>query len=257
MANVRLFVDQPLPHSDVEISVSGGQAHYLLDVMRIPLGGAVTLFNGRDGEWHALLSERAKKSCRLRLVTCCRQQAPEPGPWLLFALIKRDSTDLIVEKATELGVEQLIPVMTRRSAANPANSERLRAITVEAAEQCGRLTVPALLSATPLATTLATWPTSRPLLVMSPQCCAIPFHDLLPRSLSKDSGGKIPLPGILIGPEGGFTASELDELLALPFVTAVSLGPLVLRAETAAIAALVCWQAFAGTWVGAPAKGVR
>lgn len=257
MANVRLFVDQPLTDADAEVVLTGGQAHYLLDVMRIRPGGEVRLFNGCDGEWLARLSERDKKSCRLRLETRRRPQVPEPGPWLLFSLLKRQSTDLVVEKATELGVERLLPVITRQTVVGPPNDDRLRTIAIEASEQSGRLTVPFLQPAAPLMTTIASWPAERPLLVMTPHGPAIPFRALAPTSLPEDQQGPGVAPGILIGPEGGFAASELDELLALPFVTAVSLGPLVLRAETAAIAALVCWQALAGNWAGPPAEGAK
>lgn len=255
MANIRLFVDQPLIDGAADIAVSGAQAHYLLDVMRLPLGGEVSLFNGCDGEWCARLTERGKKSCRLQLEARRRLPVAEPGPWLLFALLKRNGTDLVVEKATELGVERLLPVITRQTVVGPPNNDRLHAISIEAAEQCGRLTVPALQLAAPLATTLAGWPSDRPLLVMTPHGPAIPFRELHPTSLGESCQSPVMPPGILIGPEGGFAASELDELLALPFATAVSLGPLVLRAETAAIAALVCWQALAGAWVSVPAEG--
>lgn len=257
MASIRLFVDQPLPHAGAEITLSGAQAHYVLDVMRLTVGGEIRVFNGRDGEWRTRVDERGKKTCRLRLEIRNRAQSQEPGPWLLFALLKRDCTDLVVAKATELGVARLIPVITQRTVVGPPNGQRLRAIVAEAAEQSGRLTLPPVDTAAPLGTILSTWPQDRPMLVMSPQGPAVPFRELHPTSLSTVlEDGSLP-PGILIGPEGGFVSSELDEILALPFVTAVSLGPLVLRAETAAIAALVCWQALNGTWTDAVAEGAR
>ena len=257
MPRVRLFIDQPLLAAGSEVAITGAQAHYLVDVMRLAAGDAVILFNGADGEWRAQLTDRAKKSCTLRLESCLRPQAPEPGPWLLFALLKRDCTDLVVQKATELGTERLIPIISRHTVAGSTNTTRLRAIALEAAEQCGRLTVPPVLPAAPLAAAIAAWPPARRLLVMTPGSAGIPFRHLPPTWIPARSGETDLAPGIVIGPEGGLSASELDELLALPFVTAVSLGPLVLRAETAAIAALSCWQALAGGWAGQMAEGAR
>lgn len=261
MPRVRLFIDQPFLASGAAIEITGGQAHYLVDVMRIAVGGEVRVFNGNNGEWRACLSERAKKTCTLRLESCLRPQQTEPGPWLLFALLKRDCTDLVVQKATELGAERLLPIITRHTGAHSTNAARLRAIALEAAEQCGRLTIPPVLPPAPLAGIAAAWPPERRLLVMTPGNTGIPFRELQAtclgaRGTETDVAADL-APGIVIGPEGGLATTELDELVALPFVTAVSLGPLVLRAETAAIAALSCWQALAGRWAGQAAEGVR
>lgn len=257
-AKVRLFVDHPFPCSGHELVISGKPAHYLRDVMRLTIEDRIRLFNGQDGEWIARLSNLSKRTCQLSLEHCARLQRDEPGPWLYFALLKRDCTDLIVEKATELGVERLQPVITVRTVVSSTNLERLRSITIEAAEQCGRLTIPTLLPPVPLTDVIDQWPDNRCLMVMDPsEERGIPFLKAHP--ICSVAGQQVPVlpPGIVIGPEGGLSASELDGLLALPFVTGVSLGPLVLRAETAAIAALVSWQALAGTWIGEAAKGAR
>jgi 16S rRNA (uracil1498-N3)-methyltransferase len=237
-SKIRLFVEAPLAQSSPDILVSGVRAHYLIDVMRMRLNDGIRLFNGKHGEWVARLVDLDRRKCSLRLERQVAPQASEPGPWLVFALLKRSRLDLIIEKATELGVERLLPVISRRTVMSPPNAARLRAIAIEAAEQCGRLSLPQVEAPVNLAQLVRAWPPARPLLLMTPN--GIPIADVCrhrpPVAL-----------GVLIGPEGGFAATELDELLALPFVVAVSLGRLVLRAETAAIAALACIQAFAGT----------
>lgn len=228
--------------------VDGARAHYLNEVMRTRVDDHIRVFNGEDGEWLARVVGRDRRSCCLRLEKQVAHQRPEPGPWLAFALLKRARLDLIVEKATELGAERLRPVITRRTVTGEPNLARLRAITIEAAEQCGRLTLPRIDRPLNLSCVMQDWPTERPLLLMT--------TDTGGRAISEVYPNRSPVaPGVLIGPEGGFTASELDELNALPFVVAVSLGPLVLRAETAAIAALACSQAFAGTWTEPAGEG--
>jgi 16S rRNA (uracil1498-N3)-methyltransferase len=247
---VRLFVEVPLAQSSPDILVSGVRAHYLIDVMRMHVDDSIRLFNGTEGEWVARLVDVGRRSCSLRLERHVAAQASEPGPWLVFALLKRPRLDLTIEKATELGVERLLPVITRRTVTAPPNAARLRAIAIEAAEQCGRLTLPQVEAPVNLAQLVRDWPPARPLLLMTPAACGIPIADVCRH--------QPPLgPGVLIGPEGGFEATELDELLTLPFVVPVSLGRLVLRAETAAIAALACIQAFAGTWTEAAGEGAE
>lgn len=221
----RLFVDQPL-HQGTTISGTEGQAHYLSSVIRRTVGDEVCVFNGRDGEWRARISVLRRDRVGLEVETKLRSQTSEDDLWLLFALLKRDTTDLVVEKATELGASVIQPVITGRTNAARVNEARLLAITIEAAEQCERLTLPEIRSPRPLADVLASWPGDRPLFAAIERAAAGPIEPVAgPRAL-------------LVGPEGGFTMPELDALRRYKFVTPVSLGPLVLRAETACLAGL-------------------
>jgi 16S rRNA (uracil1498-N3)-methyltransferase len=220
------------------------RSHYLRHVLRLPVGASLAVFNGRDGEWQATISAYARDRCRLAVARLRRAPPPMAGAdlWLLFAPIKRTRAELLVEKATELGVARLLPVVTQHTDVVRLNRERLAAIAGEAAEQCDRLTVPEICSPEPLAAVLYGWPAvGRPLLV-----CA----EIGPvRPIAAAMAALAPGPAaILVGPEGGFSAAELDELARHPFVVTVGLGPRVLRAETAAVAALACWQALCGDW---------
>lgn len=244
-ARIRLHVAADLAAPARELALDAGQAHYLAAVMRKEPGRRLRLFNGRDGEWLADLAALDRKSGRARLIRQVRRQADEPGPVLLFALLKRDALDLVVEKATELGAARLVPVITRRTVTRAPGPARLAAIVREAAEQSGRLTLPAIDPPQPLALVLAAWPAEAPLLLCHLGKDARPIAAALAGRGGGDAGGGAPPPAVLIGPEGGFAPSELDEILALPFVVPVSLGPLVLRAETAALAALACCRALA------------
>jgi 16S rRNA (uracil1498-N3)-methyltransferase len=238
----RLHVAAPLA-AGAAVALGESQAHYLRGVLRLGPGDAVALFNGRDGEWRAAIEQLGKRSAALRCLTQTRPQQAEPDLWLLFAPIKRTRIDFLVEKATELGVARLQPVITRRTVAARINPERLLSHAVEAAEQCERLTVPELAEPLPLARCLAAWPAGRRLLVAAESGPALPIADLLAAARSEP-----PAQGwaLLVGPEGGFHPGELDDLHKLPFVSAVGLGPRILRAETAALAGLACWQAVLG-----------
>jgi len=237
---IRLFVEAELA-AGAEISLGEEQAHYLIHVMRLAEGRDVALFNGRDGEWRGIVAEVAKKKARLRVDGKIRAQAAEPDLWLLFAPVKRARIDLIVEKATELGVSKLQPVMTERTNMSRVGDERLRAIAIEAAEQCERLSVPEFLPPVPLAKALASFPPERLLLTMDETGAGRPIADVL--------GEVKPGPAaVLVGPEGGFTHSELDALGRLAFSVRVGLGGRILRADTAVIAALACYQAIRGDW---------
>ena len=222
------------------------QTHYLENVMRAKPGEELAVFNGRDGEWLARIDSVGKRSCRIALLSQRRPQTPEPDIWLLFAPIKRARLDFIAEKATELGVSGLWPVFTRRTIVTRIKGERMHANAVEAAEQTERLTLPRIFDPMPLDKVLGTWPAERRLLYMDETGGGGSIARILPT---------LP-PGpmaILVGPEGGFDKSELDALRNLPFSVAVGLGPRVLRADTAALAALACWQALCGDWEGRPA----
>ena len=225
---LRLWVEaglgagQPVPASEK-------QAHYLAHVMRRIEGDEVILFNGRDGEWRARITELGRRSAVLtpQAQTC----APAPGPdlWLAFAPLKRDATDLVVRQATELGVSALLPVLTERTNTARINQDRLIAIAIEAAEQCERLSLPDIRPPVSLAALLAAWPEGRLL--------AAAIERAGPAAPPTNAGA------LLIGPEGGFAPAEIDALRRTRFVAPICLGELVLRAETAAAAGLALLQA--------------
>jgi 16S rRNA (uracil1498-N3)-methyltransferase len=265
--SIRLFVEAALA-AGAEIAATAGQAHYLGSVMRRAAGDPVHLFNGRDGEWQARITAVRRDKATLLVQSQIRPQAAEPDPWLVFALLKRDATDMVVQKATELGAAALLPVFTERTNAGRANIARLVAIAIEAAEQSERLTVPTIQEPQPLPALLAGWPPERRLFVAAErsdtatllQARLVPLPPSAPSSGSSQPGWVrppgmsqgSPLPeaaarpfaatALLVGPEGGFSAAELDGLQAHAFVTPISLGPRILRAETAAIAGLALLQ---------------
>jgi 16S rRNA (uracil1498-N3)-methyltransferase len=244
-SRARLFVEEPLA-ADAALALTGDQANYLVNVMRVQSGDTVLLFNGRDGEWQAQVEQTRRQACAVRIIRQVRPQRPEPGSWLLFAPIKKTAMDFIVEKATELGASQLWPVFTLHTAASRVNVDRLRAHAIEASEQCERLTVPAVENPIALGEIAGHWPPDRTLLVLDEHGRGAPIADVL--AAGSRTGQWEPPPGILAGPEGGLATAELDALTGLPFVARVTLGPRILRAETAALAALACWQAIAGDW---------
>jgi 16S rRNA (uracil1498-N3)-methyltransferase len=240
----RLFVETDLS-AGIEAPLGEAQAHYLRHVMRRGEGAALLLFNGRDGEWQAALSLRGKKGAVGAVAELRRAQTREPDVWLCFAPVKRARIDYIAEKATELGVAVLQPVITQHTAVERVNVERLRANAVEAAEQTERLTVPEVRAPIDLGRLLATWPSERRLLMCDETGGGPPIADAL-RGL--DEAGRAAPWAIVIGPEGGFAQAELGALRRMKDVMAVGLGPRVLRADTAALAALACWQALVGDW---------
>ena len=242
--NNRLFVDAGLAAGS-RLELSQDQAHYLGQVMRLGRGDGVVLFNGRDGEWSASIENISKNRCGVTVARALRPQMLESGPWLAFSPLKKTRTDFIVEKATELGVSRLCPVLTRRTNSTRINLNRMQVHAIEAAEQCERVTVPEIAGTETLDGLMAGWPVDRSLLFLDESGSGRPIAEVLDELRNK--GGDAPAPsGFLIGPEGGFEEGELDALCKLDFVTAVDLGPRILRAETAALAALACWQAFFG-----------
>ncbi len=244
---VRLFVEVPLA-AGASVELSAPQAHYLGHVMRLGADDVLLVFNGRDGEWGARIEAASRGRSTLVAEALNRPQVAETGPWLLFAPLKKTAVDFIAEKATELGASRLWPVFTRHTDAVRVNTARLGARAVEAAEQCRRLTIPEVPAPVPLKDLPRLWPAERPLVVLDERGRGRPIAEVL-RSLAGT-----PPPGFLVGPEGGFAATELDALAPLAFVRGASLGPRILRAETAAIAALVCWQALVGDWTEPPAQ---
>lgn len=245
----RLFVTADMA-AGAEIPLAEGQAHYLRAVMRRSVGDGIALFNGRDGEWHAVLSELGKRRAVARAEALLRPQTAEPDLWLVFAPLKRTATDLIAQKATEMGASALLPVFTARTDAQRVNTDRLAAIAMEAAEQCERLSVPVVAAPRPLDVLLGDWPADRRLILCDETGEAPPAAKAF-GALAADLAGAPGAPGaLMIGPEGGFAKGELDRLRKLEFVTPVTLGPRILRAETAAVAVLALWQSALGDWQG-------
>ena len=232
----RLFVRAPLGEG-AAIELDAGQANYLGNVMRLGVGGQALLFDGVSGEWLARVAETGKKRMILAVERQTRAAEMVPDLWLAFAPVKRTQTDWLVEKATELGAARLLPVMTRRTVAERVKLERLQAIAIEAAEQCGRTMLPAIAEPMPLARLLADRDAARTLYFADENGGA-------PAAAAFKAGAAM----ILTGPEGGFTDEERAAIRAAPNAVAVSLGPRILRAETAALAALAAYMAMAGDW---------
>ncbi len=236
---VRLFVDAPLSDAG-QIALSSMQINYLANVMRLGPGHEVLVFNGQEGEWLAVLRV-AGRGYTLEIERQIRPQSDGPDIHYVFAPLKRAKLDYMVQKATELGAAVLQPVMTRRTVAERVNLERMRANVIEAAEQCGILRVPEILAPAPLERVLATWNRERRIIYCDEAAeLTSPLE-----ALSALSPGPL---AVLIGPEGGFDPAERRRLRALDFVTAISLGPRIMRADTAAIAALALVNAVLGDW---------
>lgn len=243
-ANIRLFVENSLP-GDGSLTLDKEQSHYLANVMRLKTGAEVSLFNGQDGEWVTEVTDIQKRAVTLRIVSQAKEQATEPDLWLVFAPIKKARIDFVAQKATELGVSHLQPVYTRRTIVDRVKTERLHANAIEAAEQCERLTVPTIAEPTKLDTLLANWPAERKIMFCDETLSGEPAHIALASSGNKDKNEPW---AIIIGPEGGFDDSESLAIKAHPNTTVVALGPRVLRADTAAMAAISLWQAALGDW---------
>jgi 16S rRNA (uracil1498-N3)-methyltransferase len=245
----RLYVDAPLA-AGARVELDRPQAHYLCTVLRLGEGAGLLGFNGRDGEWRMALTLTGKKSAALVAEELIRPQ-PAPGDLhYLFAPIKHARQDYLVQKAVEMGASRLQPVLTRHTHAERVNDERMRANAIEAAEQCGILSVPTVAPPMALDRLLVDWPAERLLIFCDEDAEADPLATL--QKARTDFAAlfstKVPSLAVLIGPEGGFDAAERARLLALPAVLRLSLGPRILRADTAAVAALAVVQAVLGDW---------
>lgn len=246
MANlIRIYVEDDLAQNQ-SIELNDQQGHYVNNVMRLKVGDEVALFNGRDGEWCASIVESRKKRCLLHVNDKTRDQVGCPDLWLVFAPLKKQRLDFIMEKATELGVGAFQPIITRRTIVSKIRSDRLEAQTIEAAEQCERLHIPDVFDVLPLAQLMKDWPIERQIFVLDERGGALPIGQSL-LNFAKSDKKDAPC-ALLTGPEGGFDPSELDLLDKLPFVTRISVGPRILRADTAALAAISCWQSVLGDW---------
>lgn len=237
---LRLYVEAALGDG-ARVEPDTGQAHYLLHVMRARPGDRVALFNGRDGEWGASLADVSKRSCTLVCEARVAEQDVVPDVWLVFAPVKKTPADYVTQKATELGVRALVPVLTRRTIVRRINEERMRANAIEAAEQSGRRSVPEVRAPVDLDRLLADWPAERRILFCDEAGEAPPIAAAL-------AGAPSGPWAILIGPEGGFDPAEREAIRARPFVTPAALGHRILRADTAGLAALAVWQALQGDW---------
>jgi 16S rRNA (uracil1498-N3)-methyltransferase len=241
----RLFVDAPLG-KDMRVELDRSQAHYLCNVLRLQDGAELLAFNGKDGEWRVALNLQGKRSAALLAKSMTRPQ-PSPGDLhYLFAPLKQARLDYLVQKAVEMGASRLAPVRTRHTQAERINTARIGANIIEAAEQCGILAVPELGPAEALETILAQWPPERLLIFCDEDAEIRDPAAALQRE--RDRRGKIPPLAVLVGPEGGFDPAERAALLAAPFTLRLSLGPRILRADTAAVAALALVQAVLGDW---------
>ena len=232
----RLFIDQALSEG-MDLTLDGAQANYLAAVLRLGPGAEIKAFDDRTGEWLARIGEAGKRRVALRIERKLREREAVPDLWLVFAPIKRGRIDWLVEKATELGAARLVPVLTRRTIVDRLNLERLRAHAIEAAEQCERTALPELAEPVKLDALLRDWPPGRRL-YFADEAGGAPLADAV------EAGPA----AILIGPEGGFTDEERERIAAVKDARPVSLGPRILRADTAAIAALAIWMSVAGDW---------
>jgi 16S rRNA (uracil1498-N3)-methyltransferase len=230
----RLFVETPLG-AKAQVALDAAQANYLGNVLRLRVGDGVLLFDGESGEWLASIAEVGKKRMTLAVAEQTRPPESIPDLWLAFAPVKRAPVEWLVEKATELGVARLLPVMTQRTVIERLRLDRLQSIAIEAAEQCGRTMLPEISEPVALDAFLQS---SERMLYFADETGGEPVASAF-----------APGPAtILIGPEGGFTPEERDAVRAAPGAKSISLGPRILRAETAALAAVTAWMALAGDW---------
>ena len=237
---IRLFVPVPLS-AGAGVALGADQSHYLAHVMRQPAGALIGVFNGQDGEWTASIEQVGKRGVLLKAIEQVRAQEATPDLDLAVAVVKRSRLETIIEKATELGCRRIRLVVTARTNAERVRVERLSAIAVEAAEQTGRLDAPQVVEPVKLDQLLDGWDARRRLLFCDEGGDAKPVLDAL-------AGRQAGPWTVLIGPEGGFAPAERDRLRAQAFVTPATLGPRILRADTAAISALALWQAACGDW---------
>lgn len=247
----RLHVEAHL-EPGAAVGLDHAAAHFLRSVLRLKPGAFLAVFNSDDGEWSARIDGIGKGWCSLEVLELRRLPQPEPDLWLVFAPIKRARLDFIAEKAVELGCSRLQPVFTGYTDVSRVNSERLAANAREAAEQCERLTLPEVQEVLSLNELIASWPEARRVLLCAESGDAKSIDSVLREIRDKDANAGAAPWAVMIGPEGGFTKGELDALTKLPFVTPVGLGPRVLRADTAAVAALSCWQSVLGDWDNRP-----
>ena len=238
MNKIRLFVDHTLGEAQ-SVPLNKDQAHYIFSVMRKSIGETILIFDGNNGEWEASIEEISKKSGVLFCIKQTKPQIMPPDLWLFFSPLKKVRTDFIVEKATELGVAKIIPVQTEHTNADRIKLTRLSAHAIEAAEQCGGTYIPKIEELQKINEVLENFPPDRRLLFCDEKLQASEVN------LENLKKGKW---AILVGPEGGFSEIERNHLKGLKFTFSISLGPRILRADTAAVAAISLWQNYLGDW---------
>ena len=238
MNKIRLFVDHTLGEAQ-SVPLSKDQAHYIFSVMRKSIGETILIFDGNNGEWEASIEEISKKSGVLFCIKQTKPQIMPPDLWLFFSPLKKVRTDFIVEKATELGVAKIIPVQTEHTNADRVKLSRLSAHAIEAAEQCGGTYIPKIEELQKINEVLENFPLDRRLLFCDEKLQASEVN------LENLKKGKW---AILVGPEGGFSEIERNYLKGLKFTFSISLGPRILRADTAAVTAISLWQKYLGDW---------
>ncbi len=237
---IRLFVKQHLSNGN-KIILSENSSHYLCNVMRLQTGEIISCFNNQDGEFDCIIDIVHKKQTQITVTKQTKIKQSQADIWLLFAPVKKEQTDFIIEKSTELGISNIIPVITDRTINTNVRVDRFEAQAVEASEQCGRINVPQISQAIKLADIIKNWDNNRVLFFMDEKGLGTPC-------VASFSAFKNNPAAVLIGPEGGFSDKEASELRNKTFVKPVSLGPRILRAETAVVSAISVWQAIAGDW---------
>jgi 16S rRNA (uracil1498-N3)-methyltransferase len=246
-AKVRLYVDHPLGAGQ-SVPLDRDQAHYLFGVMRLTVGAMVSLFNGRDGEWRAEVATASKRGGALNCVAQTKPLQLPPDLWLVFAPIKKARTDFIVEKAAEMGAARIVPMQTEFTNSERIRQDRLQAHAVEAAEQCGGTFVPDVADLSKFDRLLADWPKDRRILFCDEAEVGRSSLDLIASELEAGAEVLSEPWAIFIGPEGGFSDRERARLKAMEGTLTLSLGPRILRADTAAVAAMTLWQKALGDW---------
>ena len=239
MNKIRLFVDHTLGEAQ-SVPLNKDQAHYIFSVMRKSIGETILIFDGNNGEWEASIEEISKKSGVLFCIKQTKPQIMPPDLWLFFSPLKKVRTDFIVEKATELGVAKIIPVQTEHTNADRVKLSRLSAHAIEAAEQCGGTYIPKIEELQKINEVLENFPPDRRLLFCDEKLQASEVN------LENLKKGKW---AILVGPEGGFSEIERNYLRGLKFTFSISLGPRILRADTAAVTAISLWKNYLGDWL--------
>lgn len=238
--NFRLYIASDLT-TKADITLNEEQSHYIKNVVKYNVGETLHCFDNKNGEFLCEITEIGKKAVTLSILNKIKDFSPCPDIWLLFAPLKKDKTDFVIEKATELGCRKIIPTLTKYTITNNIKTDRYIAQSIEAAEQCRRTDLPEIAPAQKLEDILNNWDKNRPLYFMDETLQSLPFAELLSKETSNTAA-------ILIGPEGGFSLEELNLLRNHSFAKGATLGPRILRAETAVAAALSCWQMIKGDW---------
>ena len=238
---IRLYVDKKISEKQ-EVELSETQRHYLQNVMRLSIGDIIRIFDGISGEYDAGIEVLNKKTCFLQVKEKIKEYVSSPDIWLIFAPVKKEQTDFIIEKSVELGVSKLIPIITDYGISQKINKERYKSRAIEAAEQCRRLDVPQVEDIKSLSDIINNWPQDRDLFFMDESGVGNDIFSVFSQDKRNSKAA------ILIGPEGGFSPQEMDILHNNAFAISVSMGHRILRAETAAVSALSCWQAMTGDW---------